>query len=148
MIPFFTDIFTYHHYTNQNLCKQLIEHQEILSERTIPLFSHIINAQQIWNTRIIKGTQRLAVFQVHTLEECQRLDDENYHQTLQILNELKLDNEILYRNSQGEEYRNSIQEILFHIANHHTHHRGQIISDLRQSNIDPIKTDYIFYKRL
>lgn len=40
-----------------------------------------------------------------------------------------------------------IQQILFHIANHFTHHRGQIISDLRQNGIEPRISDYIFYKR-
>jgi uncharacterized damage-inducible protein DinB len=45
------------------------------------------------------------------------------------------------------EYINSIQQILFHVANHFSHHKGQIISDLRQSGIDPIVIDYIFYKR-
>ena len=143
---FFKDIFEYHNHFNQKLTEQLIKNKNKLPERTIPLFSHSINAQQIWNARITKK-EKLGVHQVHTLEECKHNDNENYKETLKILDEHELDEIITYTNSKGTEYNNSIQQILFHIANHFSHHKGQIISDLRQSGIDPIVTDYIFYKR-
>ncbi len=146
MKDFFRDIFEYHHYFNQKLAEQLIEHEDQLTERTIPLFSHSINAQQIWNSRITKEEQ-FGVHQLHSLEECRQLDKENFRKTLDILRNRELDEVIKYRNSKGDEFQNSIQEILFHIANHFTHHKGQIISDLRQRGIAPIVTDYIFYKR-
>lgn len=38
MKAFFKDIFEYHHYFNQELAKQMIEYENNLSERTIPLF--------------------------------------------------------------------------------------------------------------
>ena len=146
MKEFFKDIFKYHNHFNQKLIEQLIDNESELPKRTIPLFSHSINAQQIWNARIMKKEQ-FAVHQLHTLEECMGIDNDNYQQTLKILNERNLDEKINYKNSKGTEFNNSIQQILFHIANHFSHHKGQIISDLRQSGIAPIVTDYIFYKR-
>ena len=146
MKDFFRDIFEYHHYFNQKLAEQLIEHEDQLTERTIPFFSHSINAQQIWNSRITEEEQ-FGVHQLHSLAECRQLDKENFRKTLDILRNRELDEVIKYRNSKGDEFQNSIQEILFHIANHFTHHKGQIISDLRQRGIAPIVTDYIFYKR-
>jgi uncharacterized damage-inducible protein DinB len=47
----------------------------------------------------------------------------------------------------GDTYTNSVQEILFHIINHSTYHRGQIMAQLRESGLEAISTDYIFYKR-
>ena len=146
MKDFFKDIFEYHHHFNQKLAGQLTEHEDRLTERTIPLFSHSINAQQIWNSRITNEEQ-LGVHQVHNLEECRQLDKENFQKTLKVLEERDLEEVISYRNSKGAEFQNTIREILFHIANHFTHHKGQIISDLRQQGISPIVTDYIFYKR-
>lgn len=146
MKEFFKDIFKYHNHFNQKLIEQLIDNESELPKRTIPIFSHSINAQQIWNARIMEKAQ-FDVHQLHTLEECKGIDNENYQQTLEILNTRELDEKITYKNSKGTEFNNSIQQIVFHVANHFSHHKGQIISDLRQSGIDPIVTDYIFYKR-
>lgn len=84
---------------------------------------------------------------MHSLIECKKIDNDNYTNVLKIVNECKMDDLIFYKNSKGNQFNNSIQQILFHVVNHFTHHRGQIISDLRQNGIDPIITDYIFYKR-
>lgn len=146
MKAFFTDIFEYHHHFNQKLAEQLIEHKSKLPDRTIPLLSHSINAHQIWNARITKK-EELGVHQVHTLKVCKHIDHDNYKQTLNILDLYELDENVMYTNSKGIEFNNSIQEVLFHIANHFSHHKGQIISDVRQSGVAPIVTDYIFYKR-
>ncbi|GAB2769896.1 DinB family protein [Salinimicrobium soli] len=146
MKDFFIDIFTYHHHFNQELLKIFQRNQDRLSTRTIPLFSHVLNAHQIWNSRIL-NTKTLQVQEVHSLDDCKLLDDENFELTLKILDEFDLMNRIQYRNSKGDKFENSVQEILFHIANHSTHHKGQLISDLRQQEIEPPVTDYIFYKR-
>ena len=37
--------------------------------------------------------------------------------------------------------------MLFHFVNHSTYHRGQIASNLKEHGIEPLVTDYIFYKR-
>lgn len=76
-----------------------------------------------------------------------KIDTDNFKETLRIIDEYKLNKVISYSNSTGKEFNNSIQQILFHVANHFSHHKGQIISDLRQNGITPLLTDYIFYKR-
>ena len=146
MKEFFKDIFEYHNHFNQQLADLLIEQSDRINKQTIPLFSHLINAHQIWNSRILKS-EPLGVHEVHPLEKCKDLDSINYRDTLKILNEFDLNNKVAYENSKGSKFENSIQQILFHVANHLTHHKGQIILDLRQNGIEPIVTDYIFYKR-
>ncbi|MGF1635680.1 MAG: DinB family protein [Cyclobacteriaceae bacterium] len=146
MKDFFKDIFEYHFRINQRLIEQLIEIENILPDRTLSLISHSINAQQIWNARIT-NKDKLGVHQKHTLQECKRLDQDNYSETLHILDNYELDKKLTYTTSKGIVFNSSIQQILYHIANHFSHHRGQIVSDIRQSGIDPIITDYIFYKR-
>ena len=146
MKSFFQDVFEYHHHFNQVLAKKMLEHLPELTQRSIPLFSHCINAHQIWNSRIL-GKPSLGVHEVHTLEELMKLDDGNLQDTLKILNTRNLEEVLTYTNSRGDSFQNSIRDILFHTANHFTHHKGQLISDLRLQGIEPPVTDYIFYKR-
>jgi|TARA_R110000850_G_scaffold218852_3_gene344425 uncharacterized damage-inducible protein DinB len=146
MKAFFIDIFEYHHHFNQKLAGILNTHTAQLEEKTLRLFSHTINAHQIWNARITGGNP-LGVHEHHTMERCRRLDLQNLKDTLTILNDYDLSDPITYRNSSGKEFQNSIRDVLFHIANHATHHKGQIIAALRQGGVEPPVTDYIFFKR-
>ena len=80
-------------------------------------------------------------------EKGQKMDEENYRNTMYIFGSRDINQSISYKNTQGEEFGNLIRDILFHIINHSTHHKGQIVSDFRQMGIPPLVTDYIFYKR-
>ena len=40
---------------------------------------------------------------------------------------------VAYRNSRGERFEQSLHDVLDHVANHGTHHRGQIVLMLRQA---------------
>lgn len=146
MKTFFKDIFEYHHYFNQLLADVFLENKDRISARSIPLFSHVINAQQIWNARI-RGSEEQGVHDVHSLKECREVDAANFKNSLEILEGFDMEKMIRYSNSKGVEYENSVREILFHVSNHSTHHKGQLISDLRSCGIEPPVTDYIFYKR-
>lgn len=147
MKSFFKDIFNYNHHFNQKIANQLIENESKVSQRVISLFSHVINAQQIWNARIEEEKNTLGVNQIHSFTECKKIDTENYQRTLSILEKYELDKVIHYTTTKGDKFENTIQEILFHISNHSSHHKGQIIADLKQCGIEPLITDYIFYKR-
>jgi uncharacterized damage-inducible protein DinB len=146
MITLFKDIFTYHHHFNQKLVEEFKMHLANLPGRSFPLFCHMLNAHQIWNARILKE-QEFGVQQQHTLEQCALIDETNFTTTLKVLETVDLESVITYKNSRGQSFSNSVRDILFHVANHTTHHRGQIISDFRQAGIPPMVTDYIFYRR-
>ena len=62
-----------------------------------------------------------SVRQLHALDECKKIDNKNYENTLKLLNERELNEVIEYQNSKGNEFQNSIQQILFQIANHFSH---------------------------
>ncbi|TRZ45730.1 DinB family protein [Robertkochia solimangrovi] len=146
MKELFTDIFEYHHHFNQKLIAVFIAHVSDISDRSIPTLSHIINAHTIWNCRVQK-METPPLNQLHSLEESAQLDLSNYNYTMQILDQYELEEIIHYSNSRGNSYENTIRDILFHVNNHTTHHRGQLISDLRLNGIEPFISDYIFWKR-
>jgi len=146
MKDFLKEVFAYHYEINQKITEQILAQSSFVSDNALKLFCHSLNAHQIWSARILGGGH-FDVFQIHELDTLKQIDSENYKTTLSIIESRALDEIISYSNSKGTEFKNSVQEILYHIVNHYSHHRGQIMTDFKSSGIDPIITDYIFYKR-
>jgi uncharacterized damage-inducible protein DinB len=57
------------------------------------------------------------------------------------------DRVVAYRNVKGEASQQPVWQIVLHIVNHATYHRGQITTMLRQLGRTPIGTDLITYYR-
>lgn len=144
---FFKDAFEYNYHFNQELIALFEKQQQSIPEKSIQLLNHLINAQQIWNERILGEKSSVAVWEIRALESLKKHNKTNYNRSLSILKTIDLSQKITYKNSTGSPFSNSVQEILFHIINHATYHRAQIATDLKANSISPINTDYIFYKR-
>ena len=142
----FNDLFEYSHQVNQKLIASLSENSSQLSQRTVQLINHLLNAHQIWNVRIVKE-EAFGVWQINDWESLKTIDKENYLKSLKIVDEYDLEKVMTYSNSTGGKFSNKIKDILFHIINHSTYHRAQLALLLREQGIEPINTDYIFYKR-
>ncbi|MAX79831.1 MAG: damage-inducible protein DinB [Crocinitomicaceae bacterium] len=147
MKDFFKDIYTYQHHYNQQLADLMSNNKTQVSNQSITWFSHIINAHRFWISRI-EGTAAIDLHKINTIDENKSIDTANYNKTQELITQRDISQIITYKNSKGIQYTNSLQEILFHVSNHHTHHRGQIIADLRKNGVtDPFASDYIVYKR-
>lgn len=142
----FIELFEYNNHFNQKLIALIFENKTRTSEKTQKLINHLINAQQIWNARI-QNTEQFDVWQINDWFQLSIIDSKNYETSLKIVNDFDLNASIQYTNSKGETFSNKIKDILYHIINHSTYHRAQIATDLKQNGIEPINTDYIFYKR-
>ncbi|CAA7386875.1 DinB family protein [Chryseobacterium fistulae] len=140
------DLFEYTFTFNVEMIKIISENKSQVDDRTINLINHTLNAQQIWNSRIL-NEHAFDVWQINLFENLVEINHRNYIKSIEILNNHDLEKKIEYQNSRGEKFENTIFEMLFHVINHSTYHRGQINSYLKQSGITPIVTDYIFYKR-
>lgn len=144
---FFKELFEYNHRMNSRLCEVL----RGVSAGAIPnaerLFSHVLNAHQIWNNRIDRTEPDFGVWEILPPEKYVDINDANYARTLRILETLDPNETRTYKNSKGSEFTNVIRDVLFHIINHSTHHRGQIAAELRRGGNEPPASDYIFYKR-
>ncbi len=147
MKAFLTELFEYNHHCNQQLVDLLIQNKEQVSEKAVKLFSHILNAQHIWNCRILGNPNRFGVWDMHEHGEIKKIDEDNYANSIAIVGQRDLNTVISYLNTKGQAFDNKVIDILFHSINHATYHRGQIATEFRQSGIEPLITDYIFYKR-
>lgn len=140
------ELFEYNYDMNEKLILLISKNLHGVSEKTFKLINHLINAQQIWNARI-KKEKELEVWQINNWDIILNMNNENYSKTLDILNEINSEQVIEYTNSKGITFSNKVKDILFHVINHSTYHRAQIATELKICGIEPINTDYIFYKR-
>jgi uncharacterized damage-inducible protein DinB len=147
MKAFFKDKFDYTHHCNQQLIELLLKNPKLYKTKISALTSHTLNAHHIWNHRIFGVAPALSVWQELELIYLQKINTENFEHSIELLQQKELDEKINYSNSKGQKFTNTVSEIHFHIVNHSTYHRGQLISLLKTQGVEPIVTDYIFYKR-
>ncbi|GEJ44304.1 DinB family protein [Chryseobacterium sp. ON_d1] len=140
------DLFEYTYHFNAEMIKVIAENRALVDDKTISLINHTLNAQQIWNARIL-GETTFEVWQINPFESLVEINHTNFLKSIDIIRNFDPDQRIEYQNSRGTKFENTIFEMLFHAVNHSTYHRGQINSLLKQSGITPVLTDYIFYKR-
>lgn len=147
MKSFFRELFEYNHHFNQELAKLFHENSDKVSERSIQLFSHVLNAHQIWNNRIDPQQPLYKVWDTHPIHRFEMMNATNFEHSQSILDNFEFDVKIDYVTSKGQPFSNDVRGILFHVINHSTYHRGQIATEFRIAGIEPLATDYIFYKR-
>ena len=145
MRHFFTEIFEYTYHSNDKIIDLLLEKE--FPDKSLKLLNHILNAHEIWNSRIEGITIKTSVWEVRASENLKKINTNNFNLSKKIIETYDLDKKIIYRNSKGDQFENSIKDMLFHVVNHSTYHRGQIASNLKEHGIEPLVTDYIFYKR-
>ncbi|MFD0796051.1 DinB family protein [Maribacter chungangensis] len=117
-------------------------------DRSEQLFSHLLNAHHIWNARIVGKTPEFEVWQRHPIRDWGDIHYENQRTSFEITtNAEDFEKRIDYDNSEGRLFTNTLQDMLFHIINHSTNHRGQIATDFRNNGLEPIVLDYVYYKR-
>ena len=58
------------------------------------------------------------------------------------------EHEFIYYNSKREKFKQATYQVLLHLFNHNTYHRGQLVTLLRQMGVDNIPpTDFIVWSR-
>ena len=124
-----------------------IENPDKISDKSVKLFNHILNAHQIWNNRIDQQEKAFEVWGIHNTQDCKSIDKMNIEHSLLTLETFDLYSKIDYTNTNGKYFNNSIRDTLFHVINHSNYHRAQIASNFKQSGITYLVTDYIVYKR-
>jgi uncharacterized damage-inducible protein DinB len=143
-------LYNHIHWANKRIL-QALERSGQENLKTIQLFTHILQSEQVWLTRLqgVDSTQ-LPLWPNTDLTSCDQLvtlNDANFRVYLTTLTSADLERLISYRNQSGKEYQTSIRDILIHVALHGQYHRGQINSFLRTEGAEPINVDFITFVR-
>lgn len=144
MKTFFKELFDYNNHINTKWAKLILANQRNTPKKSTKLFCHILNAHEIWNARMQGKTNVYGVWDIHNANDFEGIMLLNEETTNVIIDILPLNEMIEYSKSKAQK---KISDVLFHIINHSTYHRGQIASDFRENGIEPIPTDYIHYER-
>jgi len=129
---------------------QSLRGEHAVLKRDLDLYSHILGSEHVWLSRI-KGTPpRVAVWPSLTLDEAERLAVENstaFNKVVSELTEESRETPITYRNSAGDQFTSTLEDILTHVSLHGAYHRGQIAASIRAAGDVPSPTDYIAFAR-
>jgi len=114
---------------------------------------HMLDAESIWWQRI-KLQERIEVpSQTFTggmkdLITQSLQQNKQWHEWISNTNEHGFQHEFIYFNLKKERFKQPVYQMLLHLFNHGTYHRGQLVTVLRQLGIEKIPpTDFIVWSR-
>ncbi len=116
------------------------------SAPALKLLAHILSAERLWLERIRQQPQSLPVWPEFTLDQGKAQIDEIarlWREYLTQLSPAALSEKITYKNSKGEPWSSTVQDVLTHVVLHSAYHRGQIASLMRAGGQTPAYTDFI-----
>ncbi len=137
--------FTYNAWANQEVLAGLRTDARN-NARPLQLLAHIVSAERLWLERISTQPQSLPVWPDFSFEQCESQLAEAaslWREHLEHLSPDALSQAVAYKNSKGEAWTNTVEDILSHVLLHSAYHRGQIASDIRAAGGQPAYTDFI-----
>ena len=146
----FRRLFEYDHWANQAALASLSS-MTGATEKPLKVFAHVLGAHRVWRARF-DGPSAPSVqpWPALSLEEARLAIEEVHQRWLALLdqfNEEKLDQNLVYRTTQGVPFETSIRDVLTHLLMHAAYHRGQVALAVREAGGKPATTDYVYYLR-
>jgi uncharacterized damage-inducible protein DinB len=120
------------------------------SARPLQLLTHILSAERLWLERIRKKPQSLPVWPDFPADRCEAQIselDRLWREYLGQLSPSALSEKVAYKNSKGEPWASTVEDVLTHVLLHSAYHRGQIASQMRAGGEEPAYTDFIHATR-
>lgn len=117
------------------------------------VIAHIAAAEWIWLERW-KGLSPATLLPASEFETVEmaalrlRSIDRNLLEFTSQLTQTDLDGRREYKTTEGKAYSSVLSDMLLHVVNHSSYHRGQITTLLRQCGAVPQSTDFILFVRL
>ncbi|WP_295648640.1 DinB family protein [uncultured Mucilaginibacter sp.] len=149
MKHYFKQLFEYDRWANQVLLDKF-EHQFPQNERIYEVFSHMISAQRIWLDRVMGLPQSTAVWAEllpHEMQTDMVSCNRDWLGFIDDLQETDFNNTVHYTNSAGDTFDTKLVDIMTHVINHGTHHRGGLMVQMKEEGFVLSPLDFIVYVR-
>ncbi len=114
---------------------------------------HLLDVEAIWWQRIKlveKAEWPSRTFTGSVMEAGKQLVNQSKHwkEWVDLATDNALTHEFIYKNSKKDQFKQPVYEVLHHLFNHQTHHRGQLLTLLRQVGVNKIpNTDLVSFMR-
>jgi uncharacterized damage-inducible protein DinB len=138
--------FAYNEWANREVLTAIRSQGSHEDERSLRYMAHILSAEKLWLERLRQQPQSMPVWPDPDLAQCEALAAEMrqlWGEYFNSLDEDSLAQSITYKNSKGEPWSSTVQDVLTHVVMHSAYHRGQIASHMRASGHTPAYTDFI-----
>jgi uncharacterized damage-inducible protein DinB len=115
--------------------------------------NHLLVADRIWLGRILEGQapplklDQILYGDFVALEVARRAEDQRFVHAIESMAPDRFRSTFEYRNTRGERFVQPMREVLAHVFNHQTHHRGQVHDQLSQTSVPPPELDLIYFLR-
>lgn len=156
-----TQYATYHLWANKQLFDVILklsteqQQQEIVS--SFPgihaTLLHMWDAEYIWwqRLKLQENIERPSTLRTYTTEELIQnilLQSEQWKSWVLQANDAQLNFVFAYHNTKREQFKDKVSQMLLHLFNHGTYHRGQLVTMLRQVGATKLpSTDFIAWVR-
>jgi len=147
-LAYFKKLFDYDYWATERLLTSL-EATASPTEEAIKKMSHVLSAKEVWMGRLL-GTPFHNLNQLMSAAEGRKLNEDQRDRMnayLSRLDERQLSEKVAYQNLKGLPFETVLSDILAHMVNHGSYHRGQIASFIKKSSGEPAGTDYIGFVR-
>ena len=138
----------YEEWANAIVLQSLRQSTDI-GERLPQLFAHILAPQSIWLSRIRHEVPLVGLWPELTLDECAQMMAENLKQWRAFINAAAPEDfykSVAFKLPNSDKERSmAVYEVVAHLTNHGTYHRGQIILGLKGKTERLPLTTYIAF---
>lgn len=114
---------------------------------------HTMGAEEIWLKRW-KGESPATFYSAEDFPTIEALSNQWEMVEMEMMGfchllktEEDIKKSISYKNLKGEAFSQPLWQLMQHLVNHSTYHRGQIVTMLRQIGVKPVGTDLVTYFR-
>ena len=145
LIRHFRRQFAYDAWANREVLAA-IRNSRAAAARSLQLLAHIVSAELLWLERLQQEPQSQPVWPEWSLEQCEARSVEVgdlWRKYLEGLVPDDLTKMASYKNSKGEPWTSTMEDVVTHVLLHSAYHRGQIASFMRASGDTPAYTDFI-----
>lgn len=156
-----TQLSSYHLWANNIIIERIEKLTEDLQQQPVvssfgsinETLYHLWNAEHTWWQRlklqeIIVPIDESVKGDFRKLSGGLMAQSKQWQEWITAAQEHMLDHEFIYYNSKKEKFKQKVYEVLLHVFNHGTYHRGQLVSILRQLEVGAIPpTDFILWSR-
>jgi uncharacterized damage-inducible protein DinB len=147
------DLYDYNEYANNHLVEVAATARDEHLRDVIATLAHVAGAQINWLERWKGGVNKRSTVDlqesirtVNDLREAFARSHADLSDYTAALTDADIESSLAYKDSRGDPYERPLWQLLTHVANHGTYHRGEAATALTALGHSPGDLDYLYWK--